>query len=68
MTIPEGGAKMFIFRKVLVIYPAVSIDDVSGKLPKSVSNFLFSGLRIIGRAPVVDIRSNIRSDLDVYFS
>jgi hypothetical protein len=33
--------------------PAVIIDEVSVKLPKSFSNLLFSGFRIIGRAPVV---------------
>jgi hypothetical protein len=35
-----------------VIYPTVNTDDVSVKLSKSVSNFLFTGFGIIGRAPV----------------
>jgi hypothetical protein len=35
------------------MYSTVIIGYVSVKLPKSVSNFLFSGFRILGRAPVV---------------
>jgi hypothetical protein len=40
-------------RSVLNAYPIVIKVDVSAKLPNSVSNFLFSELRIIGRAHVV---------------
>ena len=47
-----------IIRSVDVMYPTVIIDDVSVKLPKSVSNFSFSGFRIIGRAPVINIYIN----------
>jgi hypothetical protein len=32
-----------------MIYPTAIIVDVSVKLPESVSNFLLSGIRIIGR-------------------
>jgi hypothetical protein len=41
-------------KSVEFISPTVIIDDISVKLPKSVSDFLFSGIRIIRRAPVVD--------------
>jgi hypothetical protein len=39
-------------KNVHVIYPTGIIVDIGVKLPKSVSDFLFSGFRIIGRAPV----------------
>jgi hypothetical protein len=42
-------------RSVDVIFPVVIIVVVSEKLPESVSNFLFSGSRIVGRAPVVHV-------------
>jgi hypothetical protein len=38
-----------IIRSVDFINPAGTIGDVSVKLPKRFSNFLFSGFRIIGR-------------------
>jgi hypothetical protein len=41
-----------IIRSVDVIYPTGIIVYVSVKLPKSVSNCLFSGFHIIGWAPV----------------
>jgi hypothetical protein len=50
-----GGARftnLVIIGCVDIIHPTVIIDDVSVKLPKSVSDFLFSGLNIIGRLPV----------------
>jgi hypothetical protein len=34
------------------IYPTGIFVDISAKLPKSVSNFLVSGFRILGRVPV----------------
>jgi hypothetical protein len=39
-------------KNVDVIYPTGSIVDVSVQFPKQVNNFLFSGFRIIRRAPV----------------
>ena len=37
-----------------VIYPTVIIDDVSVKRsPKRLTNFSFSGIRLIGRAPLI---------------
>ena len=50
------GAKTEIVARIDNIYHTIIIDDVSVKLPKSVSNFLFSGFRIIGRAPAVRLR------------
>jgi hypothetical protein len=39
-------------KMVVVIHPTGIIYDVSVKLPESVSICLFSGYRIIGRAPI----------------
>ena len=50
---------MILTTSVNVIYPTVISDDVSVKLPKSVSIFLFSGLRIIGRGPVKQFSSSL---------
>ena len=51
---PIKGAKIKITRSVDVIYATGIIDDVSVKrYPKRVSNFLFSGFRIIGHLYLV---------------
>jgi hypothetical protein len=39
------------YKKRCVVNPTAKVDFVSVKLIESVSSFLFSGFRIIGRAP-----------------
>jgi hypothetical protein len=50
-------AKKRIIRSVDVFYPTVIIDDVSVKQYPSVSDFLFSGISFLGRAPVLKVQS-----------
>jgi hypothetical protein len=52
---------IIITRSVNVFYPTVLIDDVSVKLPKSVSKFLSSGFRIVGRVPVLLVSTTFLS-------
>jgi hypothetical protein len=50
---------IIIITSVDVIYPTGTSVDVSVKPPKSVSDFFFSGFRVIGRASVYNLGSII---------